>query len=201
MMISLTSFASSMRQLTTVSKRYPSSRTALLSTSQPTILPRAAVAVVVQWSKNNKSLSPTTTKYLLVQRGNEPNKGMWSIPGGKIETGEGTLNAAKRELMEETGLKLNDVKWYGEGPFACSDSIHHDMSGNIGFHYVISQCFAEVSSSAEPAITASDDAMDARWWSAEDVQKAEDAGSVTKGVFGVISRAKLLHANGLLPCN
>ena len=45
-----------------------------------------------------------TAQHLLAQRGKEPNNGMWSMPGGKIEIGEGMLDAAKRELWEETGL-------------------------------------------------------------------------------------------------
>lgn len=42
---------------------------------------------------------------LLIQRGTAPRKGEWSIPGGRIETGETKQEAALRELMEETGIK------------------------------------------------------------------------------------------------
>ena len=41
---------------------------------------------------------------LLVQRSIEPRKGMWTLPGGFVETGETTEAAAVRELSEETGL-------------------------------------------------------------------------------------------------
>lgn len=41
---------------------------------------------------------------LLIQRGTAPRKGEWSIPGGRIETGETEREAALRELMEETGV-------------------------------------------------------------------------------------------------
>lgn len=40
---------------------------------------------------------------LLVQRGNAFGHGFWSLPGGRIESGESALEAAARELMEETG--------------------------------------------------------------------------------------------------
>lgn len=41
---------------------------------------------------------------LMIQRGQAPRKGEWSIPGGRIEAGESERAAALRELMEETGV-------------------------------------------------------------------------------------------------
>lgn len=41
---------------------------------------------------------------LLIQRGKEPRKGQWSIPGGRMEFGETAQAAALRELAEETGV-------------------------------------------------------------------------------------------------
>ena len=42
---------------------------------------------------------------LLIQRGKAPRKGQWSIPGGRMEFGEGAQAAALRELKEETGVE------------------------------------------------------------------------------------------------
>ena len=41
---------------------------------------------------------------LMIQRGQAPRKGEWSIPGGRIEADESERDAALRELMEETGV-------------------------------------------------------------------------------------------------
>ena len=56
----------------------------------------AAIAVVIRHNK-----------VLLVCRGQEPNKGRWGFPGGKIEIGETIEEAALRELKEETGIQLS----------------------------------------------------------------------------------------------
>lgn len=41
---------------------------------------------------------------LLIRRGRPPREGEWSLPGGRIEPGEGVRQAALRELAEETGV-------------------------------------------------------------------------------------------------
>ncbi|MGB3457290.1 MAG: NUDIX domain-containing protein [Litorimonas sp.] len=41
---------------------------------------------------------------LLIRRGQAPRAGEWSLPGGRIEPGEGETTAALRELAEETGV-------------------------------------------------------------------------------------------------
>jgi 8-oxo-dGTP diphosphatase len=50
---------------------------------------------------------------LLVQRGNEPFKGCWAFPGGFMNMDETTEQCAVRELEEETGLKVNEVRQIG----------------------------------------------------------------------------------------
>ena len=69
---------------------------------------------------------------LLVQRGKAPNKGQWSIPGGKQLIGETVMEAVHRELLEETGVII-------EQPALLDvvDIIVPDGIGKIQYHYTL----------------------------------------------------------------
>jgi ADP-ribose pyrophosphatase YjhB (NUDIX family) len=45
-------------------------------------------------------------RLLLIRRGQEPHRGLWSLPGGRVEPGETAEQAIVREVHEETGLAV-----------------------------------------------------------------------------------------------
>ena len=45
-------------------------------------------------------------RLLLIRRGRDPHRGLWSVPGGRIEAGESPEQAVEREVREETGLSV-----------------------------------------------------------------------------------------------
>lgn len=77
-------------------------------------------------------------RLLLVKRKFDPDAGFWSIPGGHLELGERTENAAEREVFEETGFKVRVVKLAG-----IIDKIMHDNEGKVIYHYVLINYFVE----------------------------------------------------------
>ncbi len=93
---------------------------------------------------------------LLVRRGKPPAAGQWSIPGGAQELGETAEQAARRELMEETGVEAGPLTLV-----ANVDSIHPDADGRIRFHYTILD-FAGLWRAGEP--TAASDAGEAAFF-------------------------------------
>jgi ADP-ribose pyrophosphatase YjhB (NUDIX family) len=70
-------------------------------------------------------------EYLLIKRASEPDKGLWSVPGGMVELGEKAEKAAIREAKEETGLKIEIVKDLG-----VVDKSRDDV-GKVRYHFII----------------------------------------------------------------
>ena len=108
--------------------------------------PRAAVAVTLLHRRRG---------VLLVRRSREPLKGAWSLPGGKIRLGEPVAEAARREMAEETGVRL--LPSQTGSPFTATDAIHGEH------HYLIAHVVAEASDEQAAEAKAGDDAQDLLW--------------------------------------
>lgn len=93
---------------------------------------------------------------LLIQRGKAPRLGQWSIPGGRIESGEAAAVAALRELYEETGVEAELL-----GLIDVVDYIAPER------HYVLID-YAARWTGGEPI--AGDDAADARFVPVADIR-------------------------------
>jgi 8-oxo-dGTP diphosphatase len=93
-------------------------------------------------------------RLLLVQRANEPGRGLWSIPGGRVEPGESARDAVVREVAEETHLRVvvDGLVGVVERPAP---------SGAV---YVIEDYVARLAPGVDPAsLRAGDDALAAAW--------------------------------------
>jgi 8-oxo-dGTP diphosphatase len=97
-------------------------------------------------------------RVLLVQRGNPPFRGSWALPGGFVEEGEQVVEAAPRELAEETGLRLGEMQLLGV----------YDTPGRDPRGWTVSVVYLARLPS-ETAVAGADDAADARWFAADEL--------------------------------
>jgi 8-oxo-dGTP diphosphatase len=93
-------------------------------------------------------------RVLLVQRGREPLKGHWSLPGGMVELGESLQAGVIREVEEETGLLVEPVEL-----IELLDRIHREGE-RIRYHYVIADYLCRVTGGE---LKAASDADAVRW--------------------------------------
>jgi 8-oxo-dGTP diphosphatase len=109
-------------------------------------------------------------RLLLIKRGHEPGAGLWSLPGGRIEAGETHHQAVAREVLEETGLRVECRRLLGTA----------ELPGPDGAVIHVSDYLAEVTGGE---LAAGDDAADARWVGAADLDRLP----LTEGLTGYLA--------------
>ncbi|GAA4378529.1 NUDIX hydrolase [Agromyces bauzanensis] len=113
-------------------------------------------------------------RYLLVQRSVSPEAGRWTLPGGRAEPGEPLPDAAAREVLEETGLRVRVGGELGTLERAAPDG------GVFEIH-----CFAAEYRGGAPI--ASSDAAAVRWAAADELPALE----LTRGLRELLVRWRL----------
>ena len=103
-------------------------------------------------------------RLLLVLRGHDPGRGLWSVPGGRVEPGEDDETAVRREVSEETALNVTVGRLVGvvERPAPGGIYVIHDYLCTLG--------------SGTPV--AGDDAADLRWVDATEFAALDAAGEL-----------------------
>jgi 8-oxo-dGTP diphosphatase len=117
------------------------------------------------------------SRILMAQRGKQPLKGWWSLPGGALETGELLADAIRREVREETGLEIEPVR-----VFEIFERIMRDAAGAPEYHYVLIDYLCRITGGT---LCPGDDVCRVEWME----RPALSALQITEGTLGVIDRA------------
>src|SRR5271165_4612634 len=141
-------------------------------------------------------------RILLVERGQEPLKGWWSLPGGLLELGEKLTDAICREVLEETGLIVEPVAFHeiferiipgkapdqpGKAPDQPGKAPDQpgkapDQTGDPEYHYVLIDYVCRVTGGS---LAAASDASRAVWIPRQELNRY----GITEGTLAVIERA------------
>jgi ADP-ribose pyrophosphatase YjhB (NUDIX family) len=116
-------------------------------------------------------------RILMAQRGKEPLKGWWSLPGGALEIGESLQDAVCREVLEETGLEVVPVRM-----FEIFERIIRDAAGAPEYHYVLIDYVCRVTGGK---LFPGDDVCAVEWVRRRDLTSLQ----ITEGTLAVIERA------------
>jgi 8-oxo-dGTP diphosphatase len=113
-------------------------------------------------------------KVLLIERGNPPLAGYWSLPGGAVETGERLEDALVREIEEETGLNISV-----DSIATVFERIMPDQTGACEYHYVLIDFYCTVRGGE---LRPGDDSKRAEWFDVDSLSACH----LTEGTQAVI---------------
>ena len=116
---------------------------------------------------------------LLCRRGKPPNVGSWTLPGGAQDVGETCEDAARRELLEETGLSVGPLHFC-----AHVDTVRRDDDGRVRFHHTILD-FAARWEGGEPVASSDVSAVE---WAPLDALEPYDLWSEAHRVIAIARR-------------
>ena len=125
-------------------------------------------------------------RVLLVERGQEPQKGLWSLPGGALEVGERLADGLRREIREETGLEIRLLELV-----EVFERILPDAAGRPEYHYVLIDYLCE---KAGGKLRPGDDVSRAAWVELERLGEYR----ITAGTPAVIEKAAAMRDRLLL---
>ena len=120
-------------------------------------------------------------RVLLVERGREPLKGYWSLPGGVLEVGETLERAVVREVKEETGLDVKPVS-----VVEIFERLILDAAGRPEYHYVLIDFLCRARGGD---LAPADDVIRAEWVRQNDLSRYR----LTEGSLEVIEKALRRH--------
>src|SRR5690242_9267596 len=102
-------------------------------------------------------------RVLLVQRGKEPSRGEWSIPGGMLELGEELREGVRREIREETGLDVEPIEHVATVDRVVKDGT---KASRVRYHYVVVDYLCRLKGGK---LAPASDVVDARWVAVPDL--------------------------------
>ncbi len=116
-------------------------------------------------------------RILMAQRGKEPLKGWWSLPGGALEIGESLRDGVCREVREETGLEIVPL-----GVLEIFERIIRDDAGAPEYHYVLIDYMCRITGGK---LFPGDDVCAVDWVRQRDLPGLQ----ITEGTLAVIEKA------------
>jgi ADP-ribose pyrophosphatase YjhB (NUDIX family) len=122
-------------------------------------------------------------EFLIVRRARPPMQGLFTLPGGGVETGESLFDAVRREVHEETGLAIEPV-----GIAGTREVIGRDDAGDVQRHFVI-LAFAARWVAGEPRLN--DELAEARWIrpsGLKDLTTTEGLAEIVAAAFELMER-------------